>query len=350
MRLKRHSSGRRLLLIRFSALGDIAMTVPVIRAFKRAYPEVELNILSKAFPLTIFSFESDLNTIAFDAQKYRGLFGLWQLSKSIVAEGITDVADLHFSLRSRILCFFLRLRGLNVSQRIKQRRLRRQWTRKGPKPQKLLDTQVQAYLKTIAQLGFVLEEKSLLDEMGRKRVSSKSQKVGIAPFAAHKHKTYPIDLTAELLKGLSNKYQTVLFGAKGAESQQFDQWVSGGIAHENAATLSFEMQIQEIQSLGVMISMDSANGHIAANYGVPVITIWGATAPSCGFSVLAQPEENHFLPDPEKYPFLPSSIFGKSTFKGYELAMESIDPQAILERVNQLMLPWQELPEPAVHP
>jgi len=175
--------------------------------------------------------------------------------------------------------------------------------------------------------------------MVRNRVSSKSQKVGVAPFAAHKYKTYPIDLTAELLKDLSNKYQMVLFGAKGAESQQFDQWVSEGIAHENAAILSFEMQLQEMQFLGVMISMDSANGHIAANYGVPVITIWGATAPSCGFSVLAQPNENQFQPDPEKYPFLPSSIFGKSTFKGYETAMESIDPKAILKRVDQLMLP-----------
>jgi ADP-heptose:LPS heptosyltransferase len=315
------------------------MTIPMIRAFKRAFPEVELSILSKAFPLAIFSSENGLNTIAFDPQKHRGLLGLWQLSKSIVAEGITDVADLHFSLRSRILCLLLRWRGLNVSQRSKQRRLRRQWTKKGPKPKELLDTQVQAYLKTIAQLGFVVEEKALFDEMDRSRLGSKSQKVGIAPFAAHKHKTLPTGRTAELLKELSKKYQTVLFGAKGTEAQQFDQWVSEGIAHENAATLSFEMQLQEMQSLGAMISMDSANGHIAANYGVPVITIWGATAPSCGFSVLAQPNENQFQPDPEKYPFLPSSIFGKSTFKGYETAMESIDPKAILKRVDQLMLP-----------
>ena len=315
------------------------MIIPMIRAFKRAFPDAELSILSKAFPLAVFSSENCLNTIAFDPLKHRGLLGLWQLSKSIVAEGITDVADLHFSLRSRILCLLLRRRGLNVSQRTKQRRLRRQWTSKRPKPKKRLDTQVQAYLKTIAQLGFVLEEKALLDEMVKNRVSSKSQKVGIAPFAAHIHKTYPIGLTAELLKDLSKKYQTVLFGAKGTESQQFDQWVSEGIAHENAAMLSFEMQLQEMQSLGVMISMDSANGHIAANYGVPVITIWGATAPSCGFSVLAQPNENQFQPDPEKYPFLPSSIFGKSTFKGYETAMESIDPKAILKRVDQLMLP-----------
>ena len=315
------------------------MTIPMIRAFKRAFPDVELSILSKAFPLAVFSSENGLNTIAFDPLKHRGLLGLWQLSKSIVEEGITDVADLHFSLRSRILCLLLRWRGHNVSQRTKQRRLRRQWTSKRPKPKKRLDTQVQAYLKTIAQLGFVLEEKDLLDEMVRNRVSSKSQKVGIAPFAAHKHKTYPTGLTVQLLKDLSKKYQTVLFGAKGTESQQFDQWVSEGIAHENAAMLSFEMQLQEMQSLGAMISMDSANGHIAANYGVPVITIWGATAPSCGFSVLAQPNQNQFQPDPEKYPFLPSSIFGKSTFKGYETAMDSIDPKEILKRVNQLMLP-----------
>jgi ADP-heptose:LPS heptosyltransferase len=339
VRQKRLNNDRKLLLIRFSALGDVAMIVPVIRAFKRAFPKVELSILSKPFPLKVFTLESGIHTISFDSHNYRGLFGLWQLSNSIVAEGITDVADMHFSLRSRILCLFLRWRGLNVSQRSKQRRLRRQWTRKGPKPKELLDTQVQAYLKTIAQLGFVVEEKALFDEMIRNRVSSKSQRVGIAPFAAHKHKTYPTSLTVELLKELSKKYQTVLFGAKGTESQQFDQWVSEGIAHENAAMLSFEMQLQEMQSLGVMISMDSANGHIAANYGVPVITIWGATAPSCGFSVLSQPNENQFQPDPEKYPFLPSSIFGKSTFKGYETAMESIDPKAILKRVHQLMLP-----------
>ncbi len=196
MRPKEHNSTRKLLLIRFSALGDVAMTIPMIRAFNRAFPDVELSILSKAFPLTIFSFESGLNTIAFDPQKYRGLFGLWQLSKLIVAEGITDVADLHFSLRSRILCFFLRWKGLNISQRTKQRRLRRQWTRKGPKPKELLDTQVQAYLKTIARLGFLLEEKVLLDEIVRNRVSAEFPKVGITPFAAHKHKTYPIGLTA----------------------------------------------------------------------------------------------------------------------------------------------------------
>jgi ADP-heptose:LPS heptosyltransferase len=339
VRRKRLNNDRKLLLIRFSALGDVAMIVPVIRAFKRAFPKVGLSILSKPFPLKVFTLESGIHTISFDSHNYRGLFGLWQLSNSIVAEGITDVADIHFSLRSRILCLFLRWRGLNVSQRSKQRRLRRQWTRKGPKPKELLDTQVQAYLTTLARLGFVIEEKVLHHEMIRNRVTSKSQRVGIAPFAAHQHKTYPLALTAELLTELSKKYQTVLFGGQGIESQQFDQWLSAGIAHENAATLSFEAQLQEMQSLGVMISMDSANGHIAANYGVPVITIWGATAPSCGFSVFAQPDENQFQPDPEKYPFLPSSIFGKSTFKGYESAMESIDPNAILERVNQLMLP-----------
>lgn len=291
------------------------MTIPMIRAFKRAFPDVELSILSKAFPLTIFSSENGLNTVAFDPQKYRGLLGLWKLSKSIVADGITDVADLHFSLRSRVLCLFLRLRGLNVSQRTKQRQLRRQWTSRRLKPKKRLDTQVQAYLKTIAQLGFVLEERALLDEMVRNRVSSKSQKVGIAPFAAHKYKTYPIDLTAELLKNLSNKYQTVLFGAKGTESQQFDQWVSEGIAHENAAMLSFEIQLQEMQSLGVMISMDSANGHIAANYGVPVITIWGRPPLVVVFLSWLNPTKINFNLIQRNIRFFPLRFLGRALLR-----------------------------------
>ena len=107
------------------------MTIPLIRAFKKAFPEDEVSVLSKPLPLKLFLPERGLNSISFDSKKYRGILGLWKLSREIVAKGITDVADLHFSLRSRILCFFLRLNGLNTNQRNKQRRLRARWTKKG---------------------------------------------------------------------------------------------------------------------------------------------------------------------------------------------------------------------------
>jgi ADP-heptose:LPS heptosyltransferase len=327
------------LIIRFSALGDVAMTIPLIRAFKKAFPEVEVSVLSKPLPLKLFLPERGLNNISFDSKKYRGILGLWKLSREVVAKGITDVADLHFSLRSRILCFFLRLNGLNTSQRNKQRRLRARWTKKEPKPKERLDTQVQSYLKVLSSLGFKIEEPMLRSSNEVARSKKPTKKIGVAPFAAHPHKTYPKDLMRQLLIELNKKYRTVLFGADGTESKQFDQWVSEGIAYENTAMLSFEAQMQKMSDLGLMISMDSANGHIAANYGLPVITLWGATTPDCGFSVFGQPEENQMLPDPVKYPYLPASIFGKSTFPGYESAMKSIDQQAIIERVNQLMLP-----------
>jgi len=67
----------------------------------------------------------------------------------------------------------------------------------------------------------------------------------------------------------------MLMGAAATDSKQVDQWVSEGFAYDNTATLSFETQMQKMSDLGLMISMDSANGHIAANYGLPVITLWG---------------------------------------------------------------------------
>jgi len=133
------------------------MTIPLIRAFKKAFPEVEVSVLSKPLPLKLFLSERGLNSISFDSKKYRGILGLWKLSREVVAKGITDVADLHFSLRSRILCFFLRFNGLNTSQRNKQRRLRARWTKKEPKPKERLDTQIQSYLKVLSSLGFKIE-------------------------------------------------------------------------------------------------------------------------------------------------------------------------------------------------
>ena len=50
-----------------------------------------------------------------------------------------------------------------------------------------------------------------------------------------------------------------------------------------------------ISNLNLMISMDSFNGHLAANAGIPVITIWGMTHPFLGFSPFLQPDLNQIL-------------------------------------------------------
>ena len=343
-----------LLLIRFSALGDVAMAGPAIIGLKNRHPNLRISLLSKSFPLQVYKRVDGLDLIAFDNNRHKGLFGIWRLSKEVKATGITHCADLHFSLRSRVLTFFLRLQGVRVAARSKERGLRREWVKKGPKPQQPLISQLEQYRRVIETLGFVLEASDfrLFDRTDRPQhaVDFNKPLIGIAPFAAHAPKKYPEILMYQVLKGLSKKYQLILFGSKGQESDQIDCWVSDNLQLINSAKFSFEQQLQWISNLDLMISMDSANGHLAANYGVPVLTLWGATAPECGFVPFGGGLENQLCPDPDRYPHLPASIFGKTTFRGYEKAMETISVQTILERVDQLILPPQELPAPAVQP
>ena len=83
--------------------------------------------------------------------------------------------------------------------------------------------------------------------------------------------------------------------------------------------------------------MDSGNGHLAAMYGIPVITLWGVTHPFTGFVPFHQPMENQLISDVEKYPLLPTSVYGNKYPTGYENVMESIEPLAVIEKIKKLL-------------
>ena len=92
-----------------------------------------------------------------------------------------------------------------------------------------------------------------------------------------------------------------------------------------------------ISNLDVMISMDSANGHIASLFGVNVITVWGATHPFTGYSPFNQPEKNSIIPDLKKFPKVPVTIYGSKCPKDYVNAINSIRPEIIFKRVNEII-------------
>jgi ADP-heptose:LPS heptosyltransferase len=83
--------------------------------------------------------------------------------------------------------------------------------------------------------------------------------------------------------------------------------------------------------------MDSGNAHIAAMLGVQVITLWGATHPYAGFVPFNQPISNSLVSDREKYPLLPTSVYGNKKVAGYEDAMRTISPDMVVNKVNRLI-------------
>ena len=100
---------------------------------------------------------------------------------------------------------------------------------------------------------------------------------------------------------------------------------------------SLEQELDIISNLKVMLSMDSSNGHMAAMLGVKVVTLWGVTHPSAGFAPFHQKETNNILSDQDKYPKIPTSIYGNRYPEGYEFAMQTITVESIVKTVQDTL-------------
>ncbi len=98
---------------------------------------------------------------------------------------------------------------------------------------------------------------------------------------------------------------------------------------------SLETELQLISGLTVMVSMDSANMHLASLFGVPVVSVWGATHPFAGFMGFGQKEENAVQLD---LYCRPCSVFGsKPCFRGDHACMEELAPGHIVDAVTRLL-------------
>jgi ADP-heptose:LPS heptosyltransferase len=84
--------------------------------------------------------------------------------------------------------------------------------------------------------------------------------------------------------------------------------------------------------LDLMLSMDSANMHLASLTGVPVISIWGATHPYAGFMGYGQNPDNAIQ---TSLPCRPCSIYGNKPCMSKDYAcLNDIRPETVLEKIQ----------------
>ena len=152
---------------------------------------------------------------------------------------------------------------------------------------------------------------------------------------------YPFDRTVSIIELLKNtkKYKIFLLGGGKKEKEMLETLASPVDKVFNVAgKLSFEEELQLISHLDLMVSMDSANAHLAANFGVKVITLWGVTHPYAGFYPFGQPLSNALLADRAAYPLIPTSVYGNRVPEGYENVMESIPVETVLGKVEEVLV------------
>lgn len=337
------SKHKHIVVIRLSAMGDVAMTVPILRALIEQYPQLKITVLTRAFFFPFFRDLPNVYLFPIDIKgKHKGVFGLFKLSKELKALGIDAVADLHNVLRSNILkLYFL---GKPFIQ-INKGRAEKKALTSGERFQQLKTTH-QRYAEVFQKLGFPIDlsnpsfpNPKTLSPKVSDIVGTKSGKwVGIAPFAAHESKMYPLELMKEVIATLSKDYKIVLFGGGKKEIALLNDVERNNANVVNSAgKLTLDEELDVISNLDAMLSMDSGNAHLAAMLGVKVITIWGVTHPFAGFAPFNQPEDYALLADKNIFPKIPTSIYGNSYPKGYEHAAGSISPKIIIDKIKTII-------------
>lgn len=336
--------------MRLSAMGDVAMTVPVLRAFVQQNPEIKITVVSRPFFKPFFDGIPNLSFFAFDENnRHKGFSGLLRLFQDLKALHIDAFADLHNVLRSKVVRTFFALSGKKTAFVDKARAEKAALTRSENKIFKPLATMFERHAKVFEELGFTVDlsnptfpEKAVLDKEIIRLIGENYKKlIGIAPFAQYDSKVYPLDLMQEVINQLAenSNYKIFLFGGGKEEIELLDSLSNGKESVVVVAgQLKFQQELQLISNLDIMLSMDSGNAHIAAMLGVKVITLWGATHPFTGFSPFNQPVENTLVSDRNLFPKLPTSVYGNKIVEGYEDVMRTITVEKIVFSVQLQLL------------
>ena len=329
-------------------MGDVAMSIPVIRALTEKHPECKITVLSKPFFKPLFDkipqvsfFAAQVNT------KHKGILGLFKLYRELKKENITHVADFHDVLRSKILRTLFIFNGNPCICINKGRTEKKALTRTKNKIFKQLKTSHQRYAEVLNKLGFnldlsnptLIEKKKLSEKITIITGLKTDTWIGIAPFAAFKGKVYPLQLMEEVIKEMASKgFKIFLFGGGKHEVKILNTIEK---TYKNvinlAGRLSFKEELEVISKLDLMVSMDSGNAHLAAMQQVKTITLWGVTHPYAGFAPFHQPDDYCLISDLEKYPKIPCSIYGNKVINGYENVMETISPDRVIEKIMSVL-------------
>ncbi len=339
----------RLLIIRTSAMGDVALTTPVLKGMREQYPEVELVLLTQQSFKPFFSSISGLGFVFPDLLlRHRGITGLIRLFKDARRQfNIDYVIDLHDVLRSKVLRFFFRLSGVPVAVIDKGRSEKRSLITGKKKIQ--LKHSVERYCDVFARAGFhvipskekwivpspdiSLNDHFITDMRG-------VLNIGVAPYAKHKLKMWPESNMIQLLRLISEKHtcRFWLFGGK----EDSDKLAVFQSKVPNSTSLAGKLTLDEellfMTRLDLMIAMDSSNMHMAALVGIKVISIWGGTDPLSGFSAWMQPDNFSIRIPVDELTCRPCTIYGTGKTKNNFACMKLLTPELVFKRIDKLVL------------
>ena len=339
---------KKILAMRFSAMGDVAMTVPVLTELARQNPELRITMVTRKKFLPLFEWvPSNIEVKGIELSDYKGVIGLERLFSILRGSQDFDaVADLHDVLRTKYLHSRFRLTKARVAVIDKGRSQKHAFLGHGS-DHSPLRPMFERYADVFRSLGLNLTlhyDRPLFDLRGEKylpiwqfagKKATADRWIGIAPFAAHPTKTYPLEQMKQVVDGCRERgYHVFLFGAGAEEAAILQSWEETGVQSVCGRLGGLRGELLLMSKLNLMVCMDSANMHMAAMLGVPTLSIWGATHPDAGF--MAWNTTPADIIEADGLTCRPCSIYGSKPCKlGDHRCMRQISPLTILDRIDK---------------
>lgn len=321
-----------ILVIRLSAIGDVAMSVHAVREFRKAYPDYRITICTRERLAGFFYDIPDLEFLFFPAKA--SFIDLLKFTGEARKMKFGYVADIQNNLRTSIMRIGLKLSGCKVAAYDQMTYDKWKVKRRFIKQLKPLRNNVLRFCDVFAKLGFpvpdpVVEKKKLpLPEVFDK--PKNGNWIGIAPFSRKEKKIYPLNLMAEVVGMLSQKAEKIfLFSGPGKEKQYADSLAA---KYPNVIPVfgktDFNGETALISNLDILITMDSATMHMASLTGANFLCIWGGTHPATGYSAWGANWKENYIQ--LSTPCRPCSNYGEGKCRHNFMCLREIAPVYIV--------------------
>lgn len=305
------------------------MTVPVCVEFLEQNPDVQIIFISRDNFKDLFDRHPRLIFKGISFDDYKGVFGIRKLTRQLIREFKPDyVADLHDVIRTKMVNSIFKRHRYKVFKINKGKEEKEKLTNVWNLEKKPLKRTVERYADVFRKMGFPLE----LSHKLRPQTNEKSG-VGFAPFAQHKGKMMPLDKSFELARVLAKSHKVYFFGGGKEEDEILRKWESQiPNTLSLSGKLSLKEELQKISELETMISMDSANMHLASLMGTRCVSVWGSTHHFAGFLGYGQSEDD--IVHVKDLSCRPCSVFGdKECFRGDYACLEELNIQKIIDKI-----------------
>lgn len=324
------------LIIRFSSIGDIILTTPVVRGLKQQVENSEIHFVVKKEFAQLLESNPYIDYIHVYDRNMK------KLKKGLRLEGFDYVIDLHRNIRSMMIKSALR----RMSFSFNKLNIKKYLAVRFKKIQLLPDIHiVDRYFKT-TYLFDVENDKKGLDyfipessKINPYDISEKLKKpyVVIVTGAGHYTKQIPVDLLVKLIDKIH--HTVVLIGSKEdkGKADKVIESVQNKDVVNTCGMYDFNQSASIVEQSSVVISPDTGYMHIAAALKKTVLSVWGNTIPEFGMYPYL-PGEGSERFEVKNLSCRPCSKLGfdKCPKKHFD-CMYKQDIQTIADKVNSLM-------------